>query len=87
MEKSSLQRMGHAHTPGPWKIDEVWGLIMHGKEEVCALHSGNVANARLIAAAPELLELVKTVPISEPTEESDEWLEEAKKVIAKAEGE
>ena len=43
------------HTPGPWKHDENWGLIKHGKTEICALHSGNGANAHLIASAPDLL--------------------------------
>jgi hypothetical protein len=43
------------HTPAPWKHDSTWGLIKHGKNEICALHSGNLANANLIAAAPDLL--------------------------------
>jgi hypothetical protein len=43
------------HTPGPWVRNETWGLIVSGDGEVAALHSGNEANARLIAAAPELL--------------------------------
>jgi hypothetical protein len=55
------------HTPGPWKVDEVWSLIMGPNgEEVAAVHSGvshptranrNTAhaNARLIAAAPDML--------------------------------
>jgi hypothetical protein len=43
------------HTPGPWKHDPTWGIIKHGKSEICALHSGNLANARLIASAPDLL--------------------------------
>jgi hypothetical protein len=43
------------HTPGPWKHDSTWGIIKHGKSEICALHSGNLANANLIAAAPDLL--------------------------------
>lgn len=43
------------HTPAPWKHDSTWGLIKHGKTEICALHSGNIANARLISAAPDLL--------------------------------
>lgn len=50
-----------AHTPGPWRIDAIWGLIKHGKEEICALHSGNIENALLIAAAPEMLELLKRI--------------------------
>jgi hypothetical protein len=44
------------HTPAPWKHDPTWGIIKHGKTEICALHSGNLANARLIAAAPDLLD-------------------------------
>jgi hypothetical protein len=44
------------HTPGPWKHDPIWGIIKHGKTEICALHSGNLANARLIASAPDLLD-------------------------------
>jgi hypothetical protein len=43
------------HTPGPWKHDPTWGIIKHGKSEICALHSGNLANAHLISAAPDLL--------------------------------
>ena len=42
------------YTKGPWKHDEKWGLIMHGKTEICALHSGNRDNARLITQAPEM---------------------------------
>jgi hypothetical protein len=43
------------HTPPPWKHDPTWGIIKHGKSEICALHSGNLANANLIASAPDLL--------------------------------
>jgi hypothetical protein len=46
------------HTPAPWKHDPIWGLIEHGKTQICALHSGNLANARLISAAPDLLQVV-----------------------------
>jgi len=46
------------HTPGPWKHDPTWGIIKHGKSEICALHSGNLANANLIASAPDLLQVV-----------------------------
>lgn len=60
------------HTPGPWKFDEVWHLILGpAGEEVAALHSGQGSNikrnklevveenARLIAAVPELLEALQ----------------------------
>ena len=43
------------HTPAPWKHDSTWGIIKYGKTEICALHSGNLANAHLISAAPDLL--------------------------------
>jgi hypothetical protein len=49
------------HTPAPWKHDPTWGLIKHGKTEICALHSGNLANARIIAAAPDLLAILNEV--------------------------
>jgi hypothetical protein len=47
------------HTPGPWKHDSTWGIIKYGKTEICALHSGNLANAHLISAAPDLLEALQ----------------------------
>jgi hypothetical protein len=47
------------HTPGPWKHDPTWGIIKHGKTEICALHSGNLANSNLIASAPDLLQVVE----------------------------
>lgn len=51
--------MKNQHTPGPWKHDENWGLIKYGKTEICALHSGNEANAHLIASAPDLLSALR----------------------------
>lgn len=49
------------HTPAPWKHDATYGLIKYGRTEICALHSGNAANAALIAAAPDLLEFAEEV--------------------------
>ena len=52
------------HTPGPWTVDETWMLIMGpGNVEIAAIHGGDMRadrqsgriNARLIAAAPDLL--------------------------------
>jgi hypothetical protein len=34
---------------------------MHGKTEIAALHSGNAGNARLIAAAPDLLAALQAI--------------------------
>lgn len=85
------------HTPSPWKHDSTWGLIKHGKTEICALHSGNLANAHLISAAPDLLSaLERLLQISQ--EELDqsathdglvncEALANARAAIAKAKGE
>jgi hypothetical protein len=55
--------METTHTPGPWKHDATWGLVKHGRTEICALHSGNAANAALIAAAPDMLETLESVQL------------------------
>ena len=58
------------HTPGPWRIvridGELVGSIFRGKTRICAgiiddikLHSEAEANAHLIAAAPEMLEVLE----------------------------
>ena len=83
------------HTPGPWKLDTKWALIMHGATEICAIHTGNFANARLIASAPDLLEalqeylnidndLIGGMPRTERHEDADS---QARAAIAKATGE
>ena len=49
------------HTPGPWKVvpyekDSAWECIeARGAHLACVSKAENPANARLIAAAPELL--------------------------------
>jgi len=58
------------HTPGPWKWDESYGAIVAGegpnmlvtpiwKSSPAWGYSENIANARLIAAAPDLLAACK----------------------------
>lgn len=88
------------HTPGPWSVArhgygtfyEAHAFIEHS---VCGIWwpDGNVeqeANARLIAAAPELLEALKR--LTEGMEASGGWdgddedFDTAMKAIAKAEG-
>jgi hypothetical protein len=91
------------HTPSPWKHDSTWGIIKHGKSEICALHSGNLANANLIASAPDLLVALESLKnsalvVSELRHnnlpiDDDAWSElyndaiEARSAIAKAKGE
>jgi len=81
------------HTPGPWKLTRAFGInewSISGK-----LYAGRFigtarnqqeaeANARLVAAAPELLETLKEV-IRLSDRKVDEW-DRAKEAIAKAEG-
>jgi hypothetical protein len=46
------------HTPGPWGLgdgDEVYSVPGYKSVAMVCLHSEGKANARLIAAAPELL--------------------------------
>ena len=93
------QQTGHqiapvVHTPGPWRFEDMVGV---GDEIVFQVIKGadgrhlsstwagpHVANARLIAAAPDLLEaLKKVVAISD--RKHDAW-DEAKAAIAKASG-
>ena len=62
------------HTPGPWRVvhhnDDTNRVVVFGICEVWSTSRGTeakLANARLIAAAPELLEALKL---------ADEWLDE-----------
>ena len=92
------------HTPGPWKYDTTkladwYTRITHcvsisGESEIRLYGNEAEANARLISAAPELLEALEAL-VDMPDERSiydisdkeiDLWVK-AKKVIAKAKGE
>lgn len=64
MAKSLPAKPAQAHTPGPWKIE--WQNIVteHPADIGIVVIYGNIgqpveANARLIAAAPELLQACK----------------------------
>lgn len=85
------------HTPGPWEADQVgqvWGKINNRDVRVADMGSFNMnANARLIAAAPELLEACRHAEaILGRIIEGKEWgaIEEyadtVRAAIAKAEG-
>ena len=90
-----------AHTPGPWQYlpgdedEETCGLIVGKTAWVCDFVSDPIeANARLIAAAPDLLEALKEmVEIAELTigwfstpPNANGPLIQARAAIAKAEG-
>jgi hypothetical protein len=93
--------MKDKHTPGPWRVskndsiyakDEFIGIALSGKPWGRELPQE--ANARLMAAAPELLEFVEGVAEGLNTgsnpghlEDAVEFLEErAQRIIAKIEG-
>jgi hypothetical protein len=81
------------HTPGPWKViaEGPWVCGPVG-ETVCLMQyiSGTPtptpANARLIAAAPELLEACKAMVRATDISAQKEALDYLYAVIAKAEG-
>ena len=60
-----------------------------GPVAVVAVHddSGGEANARLIAAAPDLLDALKAFPgFTDDATVGDKWIEQVRAAIAKAEG-
>jgi len=86
------------HTPGPWEIAPPhqtagWGLCVRSSGRILARMVGRdqdqkKADVRLMAAAPDLLEALKTLPQSLAATDDDlnRWLERANAAIAKAEG-
>lgn len=96
-----------AHTPGPWKLDGVmamdsplWIVSIPGEQariEIADYSSESEANARLIAAAPDLLEALEDMVFladgamaaanrDGAEYRPDEELRDAKAAIAKARG-
>lgn len=81
------------HTPGPWKREgiEIYASApANVRPHIARVIYGDTANARLIAAAPELLEALKHLDnaINEPSLGIDliEASDKARAAIAKAEG-
>jgi hypothetical protein len=82
-----------AHTPGPWRLsltDET--LVLAGKQqEVASAHCINydddwemvAANARLIAAAPDLLELLiaARAGLASASDNTDEWQSQCRPML------
>lgn len=80
------------HTPGPWS-DPTGTSVYAGKKLVAAVYGDDpecksddrmTANARLMAAAPDLLEALIHCATDEGPEQ--EWLDRARAAIAKATG-
>ena len=88
------------HTQGPWEVDESGdigmsiAIINSKKDDICfcePFYGEEEANARLIASAPELLEMCKNwrFHIEANGKEKDmiEYYKPLVQIIAKAEGE
>lgn len=67
------------HTPGPWAVANVgWVASLATDQTICGMyavksgfdHTETDANARLIAAAPDLLEALKGVYHPQPSPEA-----------------
>ena len=89
--------MTKKHTPGPWEVQyntviECWDIGKAGEERLAGLLASVLssnADARLIAAAPELLEALKNLYTATPDNEGGELgraCMKARAAIAKAEG-
>ena len=84
------------HTPGPWTIGEDEGTSkaheILGKRGQCigctaSNESYEEGNARLIAAAPEMLALLTDWPINMPAEAWNRWHTERRALLARIAGE
>ena len=54
--------MNTNHTPGPWKVISIdWTPSGNARFEIEGIHRTGIADARLIAAAPELLAVLERV--------------------------
>ena len=85
-----------AHTPGPWRVGDAGATVFGpangnpAPETIARMapRKQYKANARLIAAAPELLEALRSIAESYPTTEEGETLAAiARAAIAAATGE
>ena len=85
------------HTPGPWEWDKSMGtwVKMDGRVGARIIGIGKYpevsdsevhANARLIAAAPEMLEALELMRDARIPEEYAEAIDKARTAIAKAKG-
>ena len=92
--------MSAQHTPGPWKVKAHSTAVLAGRKQICShVNAASVlpvnmvedqkianANARLIAAAPDLLEALQHLMVAHG-EQLDYAFQQAQDAIAKATGE
>jgi hypothetical protein len=81
-----------AHTPGPWSVEDdtpfsLWVSCPDGKNPLHQnrLNRDRLANARLMAAAPELLEALESIVASSALTDTQLWAD-ARDAVAKAKG-
>lgn len=81
-----------SHTPGPWRAEKGCrrGLayVMSGDVAICRCYEGDdlMANAGLIAAAPDLLAACKQAVLDVEERGASSLMQMLKAAIAKAEG-
>lgn len=84
------------HTPGPWErltfsnheLQADFAMVKIGERvHMVGYSGGDWANARLIAAAPELLEALEMVMRRGRIDDSEEAMNQVAAAIAKAKGE
>ena len=81
------------HTKGPWKLNKVDHLLLiEDHYSIVAtiepqLHDNEMDNAKLIAAAPEMLEVLELYEGIDDLESQARFTEAVIKVIKKARGE
>jgi hypothetical protein len=105
-EKSEQICEGQGHTPGPWRAEhQPFGSAIyvgggktiataHGSAAITKEELPHAENARLIAAAPDLLSALNAILPSYRTQVEKhggfdwehEWLAQASEAVAKAEG-
>jgi hypothetical protein len=77
------------HTPAPWNLEAVKSYLLHEDTGIDTGHPESLANARLIAAAPDLLSALQDIcaMIVSPNDTRADILAHARAVISKATGE
>ena len=80
--------MSAQHTPGPWTVVAIdWAETGNARFEIKGIRRTGMADARLIAAAPDLLEaLQRAVDLLARYPKHDEAWRQARAAIAKVEG-